>query len=103
MLEHEARDYCGKVHGHNYRLEVTIKGTPDPISGLVFSRDHLDQIVSQKILSVFDRQYLNTHLEHTSGESLVSEWYKILKTTELGSQLVSIQLQETAKNRFISA
>lgn len=103
MLEHEAGDHCNKIHGHNYRLEVTLKGEPDPVSGLIFSRDQLNQIVGQKILSVFNHQDLNKHMQHTSGEWIVSEWYRILKTTEIGPLLVSVQLQETAKNRFISA
>lgn len=82
---------------------MTLQGEPDAVSGLIFSRDQMDQIVQQKILDVFDHTFLNDHLEHTSGEWIVSEWYRILKSSQLGPQLVSLQLQETAKNRFISA
>lgn len=103
MLEHELKINSRKVHGHNYRLEVTVQGIPDPITGLIISRDQLDQIIKQQILDVFDHTYLNHHLLHTSGEWIVSEWYRLLKSSTLGSQLVSLQLQETAKNRFISA
>ncbi len=103
MLEHELKINSGKTHGHTYKLAVTIQGEPHPISGLVASRDQMDQVVKEKILDVFNHTFLNDHLEHTSGEWIVSEWYKLLKASSLGSQLVSLQLQETAKNRFISA
>lgn len=102
MLEHELKINRGKVHGHNYQLEVTVKGNPDPIHGMTIARDVLDQIVKKKILDVFDHRYLNNQLEHTSGEWIVSEWHKILQESELGHQLVGLQLQETAKNRFLS-
>ncbi len=103
MLEHELKINSGKTHGHTYQIEITVQGEPDPISGLIISRDHMDCVVKEHILDVYDHTFLNDKLDHTSGEWIASEWYKRLKGTTLGAQLVCIQIQETAKNRFLSA
>jgi len=50
---------CRNVHGHSYRLFVTITGTPvcdsnDPKNGMVMDFSELKQIVLEKIISRFD-------------------------------------------------
>lgn len=90
------------IHGHDYDLEVTLKGTPDPDSGWVLSRDEMDQIVEKCILIHFDKSNLNDILELSSGERAVNLIHKRLQSTPLGPKLHRIALQETAKNRFVS-
>jgi len=34
-------------HGHNYRLEVTVKGTPDPKTGFVIDAKKLGKIMKR--------------------------------------------------------
>jgi 6-pyruvoyltetrahydropterin/6-carboxytetrahydropterin synthase len=46
-------------HGHDYRLEVTVTGAPDPATGLVADLGELDRTVSERVLSAFDHRYLN--------------------------------------------
>lgn len=45
-------------HGHNYTLDVTIKGTPDPITGMVMNLTDLKAIVGE-VLEGFDHKHLN--------------------------------------------
>jgi 6-pyruvoyltetrahydropterin/6-carboxytetrahydropterin synthase len=45
-------------HGHNYQLDVTIAGTPDPITGMVMNMTDLKAIVNA-VLEQFDHRYLN--------------------------------------------
>ena len=45
-------------HGHNYTLDVTIAGTPDPITGMVMNMTDLKAIVGA-VLEQFDHKYLN--------------------------------------------
>jgi 6-pyruvoyltetrahydropterin/6-carboxytetrahydropterin synthase len=45
-------------HGHNYTLDVTIAGTPDPITGMVMNMTELKAIVGA-VLEQFDHKYLN--------------------------------------------
>jgi len=46
-------------HGHNYRLEVTLRGEPDPITGMVLNLKDLQQILDDEIMARFDHRDLN--------------------------------------------
>lgn len=50
---------CRNVHGHSYRLFVTLSGTPaddrqDPKNGMVIDFTDLKNIVKKEIIDVFD-------------------------------------------------
>jgi 6-pyruvoyltetrahydropterin/6-carboxytetrahydropterin synthase len=46
-------------HGHNYTLEVTVKGVADPKTGMVINLTDLDQILKTKVADVLDHKYIN--------------------------------------------
>ena len=46
-------------HGHNYTLEVTLAGEPDPVSGFVVDLKQLKDILEREVLSVYDHRHLN--------------------------------------------
>jgi 6-pyruvoyltetrahydropterin/6-carboxytetrahydropterin synthase len=46
-------------HGHNYELEVTVAGEPDPVTGIVFPVAELQKIVTRDVLDIFDHKHLN--------------------------------------------
>jgi 6-pyruvoyltetrahydropterin/6-carboxytetrahydropterin synthase len=46
-------------HGHNYVLEVTLEGEPDPVSGMVFDLKRLKDILTREILEPMDHRFLN--------------------------------------------
>ncbi len=46
-------------HGHNYRLEVTLRGRPDPVTGMVFDLRELKRILEQEVMERFDHRDLN--------------------------------------------
>jgi 6-pyruvoyltetrahydropterin/6-carboxytetrahydropterin synthase len=45
-------------HGHNYELEVTVAGEPDP-RGAVVSIQQLQTAVNTRVIDVFDHKHLN--------------------------------------------
>jgi 6-pyruvoyltetrahydropterin/6-carboxytetrahydropterin synthase len=45
-------------HGHNYRLEVTVEGEPDPKSGMVMDLAELKDILESEIVRRFDHRDL---------------------------------------------
>lgn len=59
-------------HGHNYTLEVTIKGPVDSVTGMVMNIKELKQILHQ-VVEKFDHHFLNLDLP---------EFQKIVPTTE---------------------
>ena len=46
-------------HGHNYTLEVTVKGEPDAKSGFVMDLKDLKAIMHREVLDVMDHRMLN--------------------------------------------
>ena len=46
-------------HGHNYRLEVTLRGEPDPASGMVLDLKDLNDLLEREVMSRFDHRDLN--------------------------------------------
>lgn len=46
-------------HGHNYRLEVTVAGEPDPVTGMVIDLKDLKELLQREIMSRFDHRDLN--------------------------------------------
>src|SRR6187200_1665911 len=45
-------------HGHNYTLDVTVKGRPDPITGMIMNMVELKALVGA-VLEAFDHKHLN--------------------------------------------
>jgi 6-pyruvoyltetrahydropterin/6-carboxytetrahydropterin synthase len=60
-------------HGHNYVLEVTLEGDPDPVTGMVFDLKQLKELIQHTILDAMDHRFLNHE---------VPPFDKIVPTTE---------------------
>lgn len=66
---HALKDYDGKcrhIHGHSYKLYVTIKGSPckdlnQPKSGMVLDFTELKKIVNRLIIDPFDHALILRH------------------------------------------
>jgi 6-pyruvoyltetrahydropterin/6-carboxytetrahydropterin synthase len=46
-------------HGHNYVLEVSLEGEPDPVTGMVLDLKELKQILTRHVVDVYDHRFLN--------------------------------------------
>lgn len=62
--EEENRRVFGKCanrqgHGHNYTVEVTVKGEVNPLSGFVLDLKELKDILDREVISVYDHRHLN--------------------------------------------
>ena len=60
-------------HGHNYTLEVTVKGDVDADSGFVMDLKKLKDVLNSEIMDALDHRHLNKE---------VSEFAKEIPTTE---------------------
>lgn len=60
-------------HGHNYTLEVTVKGNVDPETGFVVDLKAMKDIMEDEVVSVYDHRHLNFE---------VPEFRTIVPTTE---------------------
>jgi 6-pyruvoyltetrahydropterin/6-carboxytetrahydropterin synthase len=46
-------------HGHNYMLEVTVEGAPDPVTGMVLDLKLLKEILNRVVVEPYDHRFLN--------------------------------------------
>ncbi len=53
------RCYNPNGHGHNYELEVTVEGEPNPETGMVLRIGDLQRIVNKRVIELFDHKHLN--------------------------------------------
>ena len=60
-------------HGHNYRLEVTIRGEPDPRTGMVMDLKDLQEILDREIMTRFDHRDLNRDTPYFEKEPATPE------------------------------
>ena len=91
-------------HGHNYVLEVTIQGEPDPRTGMVINLKELKEILMQEIVDRVDHLNLNVDVPFMQGvipssENIIIEFWKILEKALRGKcNLHEIRLWETPNN-----
>lgn len=50
---------CQRVHGHNFRLEVSVAGEPDPATGFFCNVLELERTVRDLVVAPCDHQMLN--------------------------------------------
>ena len=96
-------------HGHNYIVEVTVRGPVDPSTGMVMDLGLLDRAVEQEVLERFDHTYLNLDVPNFEGkvpttENLCVEIYNLLRPKldagQGNGRLAKVRLEETSSNSF---
>jgi 6-pyruvoyltetrahydropterin/6-carboxytetrahydropterin synthase len=86
-------------HGHNYVLEVTVRGAVDPATGMVMDLGELKRLVGDLVVSRFDHADLNRDAVFTSGaipttENLVRAIWDLLVPKLGGERLHRLRLWE---------
>ena len=75
-------------HGHNFVVEVTIEGQPDPVTGMIFDLKDLKAILQQEVVGPFDHRFLNHE---------VSPFEKVIPTPEN----IAIEIWKRIAPRFV--
>jgi 6-pyruvoyltetrahydropterin/6-carboxytetrahydropterin synthase len=94
---------CNRVHGHNYVLEVTVRGTPDPATGYLIDLGDLKDLMNRAVADPCDHHDLaqvgflrNTIL---STENLViAFWAQLAPRIPAPAILHGVRLYETPRN-----
>jgi 6-pyruvoyltetrahydropterin/6-carboxytetrahydropterin synthase len=89
-------------HGHNYVLEVTLEGEPDPATGMVFDLKRLKEIINDAVVGPMDHRFLNyevppfDRIVPTAENVAIDIWNRLLPcfTTERVN-LHRVRLYET--------
>lgn len=89
-------------HGHNYVLEVTVRGDVDPLHGMVLDLKALKEIIREQVLDVYDHRFLNREVPPfdevvPTAENIARDIWRRLRDPirALGPVLHSIRLHES--------
>jgi 6-pyruvoyltetrahydropterin/6-carboxytetrahydropterin synthase len=89
-------------HGHNYVVEVTVEGPPDPVTGMVFDLKILKEIMNQEVVEPMDHRFLNREVSPfqdviPTTENIVIEVWRRLhsRLAQAGANLRNVRLYET--------
>jgi 6-pyruvoyltetrahydropterin/6-carboxytetrahydropterin synthase len=101
----ENRALYGKAsrpHGHNYVLEVTVQGEPDPVHGMVMDLKELKAILERDVIEPFDHRFLNHEVPPfdrviPTPENIAREIWRRLapRLNQDGRRLERVRLYET--------
>jgi 6-pyruvoyltetrahydropterin/6-carboxytetrahydropterin synthase len=97
---HQIVDYNGKceqLHGHTYRLRVSLKGERAP-DGMVLDFAELKRVVKERVLSRLDHGFLNDIDEQSTTENIAAWIWEQLEEPLRGERyrLHEVVLWETA-------
>lgn len=87
-------------HGHNYTLEVTVKGRVDSKSGFVVDLKQLKEVMGREVLDAFDHRFLNKEVPEfltkipTTENIAIAIWNRLSPKLE-AAQLHRVRVYET--------
>jgi 6-pyruvoyltetrahydropterin/6-carboxytetrahydropterin synthase len=79
-------------HGHNYTLEVTVKGAVDPKSGFVVDLKELKDIMRREVLDALDHRFLNKEVPEFATKIPTTENIAIVIWQRLAAKLSAARL-----------
>ena len=85
---------CRELHGHSYRLVVTVDRPVDPVSGLAIDFSELKDIVRREVVDRLDHRYVNDLIDNPTAEVMAAWIWRRLVEPLPG--LDEVELWETA-------
>lgn len=89
-------------HGHNFVLEVTLEGEPDPVTGMIVDLKDVKQILEREVVDPMDHRHLNREVAPfdrvvpTTENVAVEIWRRLHgRFAEGPAMLKSVRLYET--------
>lgn len=90
-------------HGHNYIVEVTVSGDPDPLTGMVFDLRELKEILNGQVVEPMDHRFLNREVPPfdrivpTTENLAIEIWNRLRpKIDRPNTHLANVRLYETS-------
>ena len=84
---------CRELHGHGYRLEVTVAG-PLNDDGIVVDFAEVGTVVEREVIATYDHRFLNDILDNPTAELIAHDTWKRLEAA--GLAVSRVRLWETA-------
>ena len=90
---------CRNLHGHSYKLFVSLEGAVAPETGMIIDFDDLSRIVQDQVIQRLDHHFLNDLIPLSTAENIAVWIWEELKPGLPG--LCQLELFETADNCVI--
>jgi 6-pyruvoyltetrahydropterin/6-carboxytetrahydropterin synthase len=87
-------------HGHNYTLEVTVKGEVDRRTGFVVDLKQLKEVMNREVIEAMDHRYLNKEVPEfqdqipTTENIAIAAWKRLEKKLKV-AKLHRVRVYET--------
>ncbi|MDP4198287.1 MAG: 6-carboxytetrahydropterin synthase [Bacteroidota bacterium] len=98
-------DKCNnpRGHGHNYIVEVTVAGEPDPETGYVIDLKRLAALMEEHVIGRFDHKHLNYDVPELEGiiptaENIALKVWDLLEPQITDGHLHSVRIAESDNN-----
>ncbi len=93
-------------HGHNYVLEVTVRGEVDPETGMVLDLKALKHLITTEIVDKVDHKNLNVDVSFLEGiiptaENIAIKFWEIIEPKIENGTLHQLKLYESERNFVI--
>ena len=108
LSDQENRQLFGKCnrpggHGHNYTIEVTVRGEIDPRTGIVMNLTELKAAIQETVMRRMDHRNLNTDLPefrqlNPTAENIAVVCWKMLQDRLPQGLLHEVVIRETENN-----
>jgi 6-pyruvoyltetrahydropterin/6-carboxytetrahydropterin synthase len=108
LSDEENRRLFGKCnnpnwHGHNYILDVSVKGTLDEKTGYVIDLSRVKELTEQHVVSKVDHRNLNLEVDFLrdvipTTENVVVAFWRVLEPALKPARLTKLVLWETVNN-----
>lgn len=92
-------------HGHNYMVEVTVKGEIDQRTGMIVDLTALQKAIARHVINPFDHTFLNKDIPYfhnvvPTAENIVVRICDLLRSPirELGATLYKVKISESPNN-----
>ena len=87
-------------HGHNYVLEVTVEGEPDPATGMVVDLKELKDILQREVAERMDHRHLNYEVPELAGriptcENIAAVIWRLIEPKITKGKLDRVRLYES--------
>lgn len=90
-------------HGHNYEIIVNVKGSVDPVTGMVIDLKDLKKIIKEDVEDLLDHKNLNIEIKYfeevvPTAENICIFIWNILRNKIDSDKDISVTLFETPRN-----
>ena len=109
LTEEQNRATYGKCnnpygHGHNYKVEVTVSGEPDPETGMICNLADLDRFAERELMPRFAFSNLNEldnfRNQVPTTENLSRELFHLFRDRFRLAKVEKVRIEETMMNSF---